>query len=155
MNPQSSSVTVSPNAAGVSGCDEPDLSKSHNPSPFDGVHSASLASVNQSRKHTMPTRTATAPAAHVDPRFGFAYVGNPTDAAGRRKALVENDALTIGSDHVFVKLLPDALDHDTWKPEIGVPVYALHLIFLGGSIMDNSCFTQGVFMLIKNYEQRL
>jgi hypothetical protein len=36
MNPQSSSVTVSPNAAGVSGCDEPDLSKSHNPSPFDG-----------------------------------------------------------------------------------------------------------------------
>jgi len=48
MNPQSGSVTVSPNAAGVSECDEPDLANSHSPSPFDGVHSASLASVNQS-----------------------------------------------------------------------------------------------------------
>jgi len=92
----------------------------------------------------MPPRAAIAPAAPVDPRFGFAYVGNPTDAAGRRKALVENDVL----NHVFVKLLPDALDHDTWKPEIGVPVYALHLIVLGGSIMDNSCFTQGIHFSI-------
>ena len=96
----------------------------------------------------MPPRAATAPAAPVDPRFGFAYVGNPTDAAGRRKALVENDVLTIGPNHVFVGLLPDALDHDTWQPEIGVPVYALHLIVLGGSIMDNSCFTQGIHFSI-------
>ena len=91
----------------------------------------------------MPPR-AEPPAAPVDPRLGFAYVGNPTDAAGRRKSLVENDVLILGQNHVLVKLLPDALDHDTWAPDVGVPIYALHSIFLGGSIMDNSCFTQGM-----------
>ena len=69
-----------------------------------------------------PARAVAAPA---DPRVTFAYVGNPTDAAGRRQALVDHEVLTIGPDHIFAKALPDALDHETWKPYIGIPIYAL------------------------------
>jgi hypothetical protein len=50
-------VTVSPNAAGVSGRDEPDRSKHErlNPSAFfDGVDSASLASESINRPHPSP-----------------------------------------------------------------------------------------------------
>ena len=94
----------------------------------------------------MPPARAVAPPA--DPRITFAYVGNPTDAAGRRQALVDNEVLTIGPDHVFAKALPDALDHETWKPYVGIPIYALHSIFLGGCIMDNTCFTQGMHFSI-------
>ena len=96
----------------------------------------------------MPPRAALAPAAPVDPRFGFTYVGNPPDTAGRRQSLVENDVLIIGTNHVLAKALPDALDLDSWKPNVGIPVYALHSIFLGGSSMDNSCFTQGMHFSI-------
>ena len=39
---------------------------------------------------------------------------------------------------------PDALDFDSFTPNVGVPVYALHSIFIGGSIMDNVSFNQGM-----------
>ena len=94
-----------------------------------------------------PARTA-ALAAPVDPRVGFTYVGNPTDAAGRRQSLVDNEVLLVGPDHCLTKVLPEAFDHETWKPNVGIPIYALHSLFLGGSIMDNACFTQGMHFSI-------
>ena len=86
----------------------------------------------------MPPRApAPAPPPALDARFGFGYVGNSTSVEDSIAALSAHPVLLMGPENVLTKLLPGALDYETFKPNVG-PMYAIHFMFDGGIVLESA-----------------
>lgn len=98
----------------------------------------------------MPPRApALAPPPAPDARFGFSFYGNPASIEDSISALSAHPVLIMGPENVLTNLLPGALDYETFKPNVGVPMYAINLMFDGGIVMESAVLNHGVHFIWK------
>ena len=98
----------------------------------------------------MPPRAqALAPPPAPDARFAFSYFGNPTTIEDCISAVSAHPVLLMGPENVLTKLMPGAFDFETYKPNVGVSLYAINFMFDGGIIMEPTVLNQGVHFIWK------
>ena len=81
-------------------------------------------------------------------RFAFKYVGNPTGAAAKMKALAYNGPLLIAADHALAALLPDALDTVANAPWLTIDMRDMLYMTVGGLLFAPEVAQAGMHMAV-------
>ena len=88
-------------------------------------------------------------ATHPATRYTMQFVGNPTTAAAKCKAMAKGGPLLIAPDQVLSAMLPDALDRTTHAPNVVINMIDVQSALVGGIVFEPGVMESGVHFSVE------